>query len=498
MILTELPQDIILFICILLHPQDLLELIKTCRVLHAFGSSDYVWHHIQHDLPLEFSQCQGGGMNSLSGAEVRDRVVSALRLDKNWRQKASRLHRITKVIAPKHAKLLALQALGRKWMVTMSRAPEFSIRLTIWRMDETYDGVLQPYAVASVDLSDGFRFTASLQEGGDSAIISTLGATRTAQGKLAIHHINLKALEKDEDGFSPYIINEWEFENPQVFYLTEIFGTIVAAVSLLRVSQSQQDHQILLFNTKTNVKILLDVPELAEFDSGRLYIKIYTPYIVIAGVRERGNHPFPQHQQLDVRVRELPSSIFEDVPLSTASRPIESTTLTTWASIVADYQTQNLPSNLDINISLEPVSSGATLHSFTVFACHSPPSQAGRGAVEVYRFPINTSWRNAKFADWQPIHTFSTPPNVSLEPTCVGQNGCRAVWLEHQWNTDDYRLMKASLPATGEMPPLVMPLEAQQFSLPFLPHTICSLTFEESTGRVWVAVHTGEIYILEF
>ncbi|KAF8206452.1 hypothetical protein K438DRAFT_1817228 [Mycena galopus ATCC 62051] len=42
------------------------------------------------------------------------------------------------------------------------------------------------------------------------------------------------------------------------------------------------------------------------------------------------------------------------------------------------------------------------------------------------------------------------------------------------------------------------PLFSRHFALPFELHACRSLAFEEATGTVCLAVHTGELYILRF
>lgn len=209
-----------------------------------------------------------------------------------------------------------------------------------------------------------------------------------------------------------------------------------------------------------------------------MQFKLYPPYIVIVGVF---------NQQIKVHVRELPSEIF--------CATVEEDMCVHWGASIVDYETVRIR-NVEIYISREPVYR-THLTSFTVMAAYSPFSATHDGIANIYRFPVDTSARNLTFSDYKPSITFNTPANVSLEPTCLGKTGMRTVWLSHQWNSDDYQLMKGSFPINSSKT-MVAPLSPLHLALPFEPHTCRSLYFEEATGKVWISVHTGDIFVLQF
>jgi len=120
---------------------------------------------------------------SLSGAEVKQRVISALRLDKNWQQKESNIFRIRK-LASRDA-VLHMQSLGPNWLVTLSRSPTTSvIHLSLWRLGHcTFNtGGILSQCVAQFEPLDAFSFAASLQSRGGTALLAVLGASRGKKG----------------------------------------------------------------------------------------------------------------------------------------------------------------------------------------------------------------------------------------------------------------------------------------------------------------------------
>ncbi|KDR76201.1 hypothetical protein GALMADRAFT_247460 [Galerina marginata CBS 339.88] len=485
--LAQLPPDIILLICIHLHPKDLLSFIQTCRVVHALASTDYVWHHVNNDLPLDGVDTR---LTSISGPEIKSRVMRALRLDNQWRRPGSRISRIRKINT--QATVVQMRTLGRDWLLISSRAAASSISLSVWRLDMcsscTSDmSVIPSSRVISFEPMRAFQFEASFQEDKYTALICILGGSPTVphKGQLSIYHLNLKGHESQDNPLgAPFVMNKWTLEHSGLVYYAQISGPIVAA-AIVRILDASYNHQILLFNTKTNITVRIGSPDITNFECGRMQFKIYSRHIVIVGVYKG---------RIKVHVRELPREIFSTRAIP---QPLDEEMIptTSWESVIVDYETPKIRTP-EISITSEPIYY-SSLESFTVMANYFPLSETENGIVNVYHFPIDVSKHGLKFTDWGPTYSFATPPNVSLDPACIGKTGYRAVWLSHQWEIDDFRLLKASFPINGE-PHFVEPLQPPEMPLPFEPHTCRSLYFEEATGRLFVGVHTGEIYLLEF
>ena len=92
---------------------------------------------------------------------------------------------------------------------------------------------------------------------------------------------------------------------------------------------------------------------------------------------------------------------------------------------------------------------------------------------------------------------FTVPGSTSIEFAKIGTRGHRAVWLEHDWELQRYRLMKLSAPV-GHGKPSVGVLLPPDPELPFSPRECQSLAFDEVTGRVCLGLYTGDLYILDF
>ncbi len=79
----------------------------------------------------------------------------------------------------------------------------------------------------------------------------------------------------------------------------------------------------------------------------------------------------------------------------------------------------------------------------------------------------------------------------------VGALGFRAVWLEHNWETQLNRVMKLVYdPATGTAKMgMLLPPDPE---LPFSPNMCHSLAFDEVTGRLCLGMYDGNVYLLDF
>ncbi|KAF9477932.1 hypothetical protein BDN70DRAFT_880631 [Pholiota conissans] len=491
---TGLPDDILIQICIRLDPKDLISVIQTCRVLHAFAFSDYVWHHIHHILPVDLSSSRDGHLSSLSASEIQAATIRALNLDVNWRRPVSRIKRMDKI--QPSATAVIMQPLGPNWLVTSNRTRGGIVDISVWRLGShsKENGRLIPSSrVIHIKPEKAFTFCAAFQkEGGDVAIITVLGAveggaTVTKRGHLTIYQVNLKGHETNESSLGiPYIMQTWRIQRNAILYYAQISGPVVAAAFVpSKATGEPRRLQILLANIQTKTTVAINSPGLSLFDITKMRFKLYSPYIVITGIHKR---------RIIAYVRKLPNTIFSSKQIQMDDESLPEN----WAASIVDYETGPMLSSLaDIHISPEPIYA-TPLTTFTLLVTYSPYASAEGGKVEVYRFPVDTSALNLKFSDWRSSLDFLTPANVTLEPMCLGKTGLRAVWLSHQWNTDDFKLMKASFPNAVNAEAVVAPFHAPTLALPFEPHTCHSLYFDEAAGKVWVGVHTGDIFVFQF
>lgn len=91
-----------------------------------------------------------------------------------------------------------------------------------------------------------------------------------------------------------------------------------------------------------------------------------------------------------------------------------------------------------------------------------------------------------------------TSSDTSTELIQVGSLGRRAVWLEHNLDTRQKRVMKMSYdPSTDRLETGVL-FPANGPALPFSPTTCHCMAFDEVTGRLCMGLYDGNLYMMDF
>lgn len=112
--------------------------------------------------------------------------------------------------------------------------------------------------------------------------------------------------------------------------------------------------------------------------------------------------------------------------------------------------------------------------------------------------PGSSSSRISPSISVVPVAGLSMKSGSHMEYLALGRMGYRMIWLERSWETDEYRLMKATLPEPEKGDRILAhELIPPHIALPFELHKCITIWFEEATCRICFGLHTGEVYILE-
>jgi hypothetical protein len=282
------------------------------------------------------------------------------------------------------------------------------------------------------------------------------------------------------------------------FYEVHVCGHIIAAgiPQMVNSELIPAAYRLLFINSVTGVQCLVD-PKLPEVSINTLFIvdrplifqqftqlhfKVYPRRLVLTSIRNDST--------LVVRVHDLPAAVSNITTPS--SEPI--ILLESLPTPNAEYESPAI-SDVDYHLSADSTRSIPHISSISF---HSLVRTADD---YIFHFPLDRPPRHLH--DTGPakpsfVGPFNTHASASAELVCLGETGSRAVWLERRWTSDEYTLMKASFSPDGTNPVVVEPLLARGSALPFELHMCQSLAFEEATGRVCLAIYTGELYILQF
>ncbi|KII89966.1 hypothetical protein PLICRDRAFT_697776 [Plicaturopsis crispa FD-325 SS-3] len=489
----SLPDDVWLEICAFISVTDVLSLKKTCRVLNALGSSDYLWHQLASTIDLPLDIPPEVSINNIPAAELQRRAVNAIKLDRNWRKPESEIKSLVTVPPDRDGKYFdEIQLIaGAKWLVTAERR-RFGqhatgiTKMSLWSL-EAVDDV---YRTLSFEVEGRFKcFAVARQKGGKTA---TIAITLTCERRelLKVYTVRLEDPLASEIPIpsSPRLLGCISRAGVHgIIHEVDVRGSVVAATLVDFLDNVHgRSYQILFFNTTTAVRTVVK-PHLPEGLS-RLSFVLLDEHVALFGV---------VHGTVFVRVYELPKLLASTEQLRTTSyvaeMPMQSDKFEEFGPLVAEYHTSRLLGPHDFYISSGSTTANAKSPNLSVLAFRSfyddDPSDS-------YIFNITLDL-SASSTPATPItvypKSFRTRGATSVDHVLIGRQG-RGVWLEHHWENDEVRLMKLS----GVAKPAASVLLPSYPGLPFTPRSCQALSFDEITGRLCLALHTGEFYILDF
>jgi hypothetical protein len=149
--------------------------------------SDYIWHQIAGNLPLDIDPSQN--WKHLPGTILKALTIKALKLDRNWKSSPSCVANITKVLPPpgsNGAKLLTIIPRGGEWVVAWDVIR--TAQVSLWRLPGIADApsqdgrdnlsTISPVQVLNLDPEpeNTFRVEAVRLEGAnDIVLVSIMG-----------------------------------------------------------------------------------------------------------------------------------------------------------------------------------------------------------------------------------------------------------------------------------------------------------------------------------
>ncbi|KAJ7650298.1 hypothetical protein FB45DRAFT_887509 [Roridomyces roridus] len=434
--LLSLPQDILLEILTLLEPKDVLLLSQTCRGLHQYTLNDYVWHRLADkcDLPLDTH----ADLQNIPGPILQTIVTNALRVDLNWRRPISRLKKLTRVDEDT-LNVHQIQFIFSQWLIVLRRSVS-AASLSVWRVGH----IPTPYRASFLDIPADtvpLKFSAAIQNGSEKVLIALISNTKPSGTLLSVYSVPLNS--KTDDGFTPprALSTVHRLEADGRFCEVHACGDMVAVAIFINTSA----YRILFLNWVTGAQYIID-PQLSE-QYTQLHFKLLPKHLVFAGVRSPST--------LVLRIHDMTEG---PMSLSTPDTEYEAET-----AIVDDYEF--------------PADSARTSSHISLISFHSLVQR--RGGDYIFHFPLRGSGH--KLPSF--VYPFHTHASASAEIVRLGETGRRAVWLERRWTNDEFTLMKAIFSTDERKPVVVAPLLARHTALPFELNT---------------AVHSGELYLLEF
>ncbi|PFH52966.1 hypothetical protein AMATHDRAFT_1698 [Amanita thiersii Skay4041] len=441
--------------------------MQACRVLHAFVCSDYVWHRISIDVPIDI--LPDVNIVSLPSSILQPIIIKALRLDDNWRKREPDVRYI--MLSPvwvlnQSATIGQLQFIGKNHVLSLSRCYHHH-ELSFWSLEQPL--CTQPNL--TIRTMPMIRFSVTMFSGDSNGVIVFLGRDEK------LYTISLKTLTKQPSKLPNNLLIQGRVSTVET--CDHIIATLVAQIS---PSSGSPRYTVVFHNLVSSRSFIYHYPVSSHMC--RLQMRLYPSCFVIVQCPEIGEGDVLVH------VHALPPKIrIND------STPLQETTVMTGdeCRLLAEHVLSRNPGLCEWFIPDEPVSEFPSHLPLIIF------QQLGgftRTIGLVYQIPMNIDERTAETYHHKPTHTFSTEIETTPQIVCIGKTGLRAVWLDKQFENEGPKLWKATF-QTG-MAAAVTPLVAPHQPLPFEARMVSTLRFEEATGRVAVGLWTGAVYILEF
>ncbi|KAF5367373.1 hypothetical protein D9758_003732 [Tetrapyrgos nigripes] len=487
-VLLKLPDDILISIFIFLLVQDILHLQLTCRALHRFCRNDYIWHNIRFDLPLDIPPYIDP--NALSGIELRRLCVQALRVEHNWRAPTSCVKSMHRVY---HGDIVFQTMFLGGWLLTLSRdSTARTCVLSAWNVHDPSNAKRERSIL--LENTQKARFSAALSNDDIELSIAVYGTSnRTDKEPIKIYRVPLYGDFPPTSYAQPKCALLKENVDGTIYGISihgEILGAIVAK---LVDTFSPPTYRIVFLNIRTGTHVLVDrpghanhlgAPQLQAF-STQLRLRVFEDYFVLAGTGTGTDSRLLGFQIYDISpILEKMDSICSEQKVVSLGEPL----------------VQYFPLSIPFH-GYEHHISGLTTGSYLRFItslCFPPPSTSSFG--HVVHFPLPPAGRpEMEHCPETSIvkHKFPTSgASWDAQLVEIGQTGRRAVWLQRHLETDQFVFMRATFPLNQE--PLVGSLLPSHMVFPFEAHTCQSISLDEATGRVCLAFHTGELYLLQF
>ncbi|KIK96144.1 hypothetical protein PAXRUDRAFT_826269 [Paxillus rubicundulus Ve08.2h10] len=477
----HLPQDALILICLHLSVGDILNLMQTCRVIHALGSLDYLWHRLlaNWDIPLDVPL--NVDLVTLPSDFLRNAVVKALELDRRWRDSSSHLHYAQRIISPNSSFVDGLRLLpGGRWLITIQYEQTTRTHITLWSMKDPSEAhpTFQESVIGRV------RFLQAHHHELDQITIGIAFARGTME-TIRVYNVLLQ----DDSSNVPQHPLAFEAASEELSTFGRIAGMKICGkvmtVVFAPLSPSQDEGKIVCVNLLSKIAAIIQCPDWS-FACGR--VKLFHRHFAVITSRYT-----PQNASACIYYHGLPSVIIDANPPSTA--PCWPTTLPINSSPIASISWK-ADSTLVFELSDDMLTNTGDTCSFTMLG--GPTHQYGnRTATSIV--VLRVSFNGANVSCNPTSVTCRSLPFIS--EVRASPSGRRAVWLCPDPDTQECTLMKFASGRTSEaheLAPCVSTLMPSFSGLPFNPRDIHSFAFDEISCRLAVSLPSGELYILQY
>ncbi|KAI0091176.1 hypothetical protein BDY19DRAFT_934258 [Irpex rosettiformis] len=493
--IVELPDDVLLHIALELSIEDILSFKQTCRVLHAFGTTDYLWHRLAVRSGLLLNIPTDTAIATLSADELQRVVIDAMRLEANWTRADPKIKRTTSLYNANNALFEHLQFVeGGKWLlVVQDRFHRFEERaytkVSFWSLHN----IDEPHCVVQFELTGKCRASdVALQN--ENETVTFVVALTDGQGdffEIRTFSLNSEYATLSQIAPFPSISRRIDLpasptpDLPLNMSITSlsVSGKILAATVTVFNVDHHEASRILVTRTDQGPAYWMQKQPYKPIHPA--LTRLHKNHIVIFGHSAEG---FACHTY------ELPPILLRNyTPFTASFSSYSPADALAWGPLVADNTCANDKfENLFPEPRTVPPISNDTLAFIAV--------QGSR--ANLVRFHLDVQSPTAMGSAKSRAHPLPVvlPPDTSIRLVGVGGSGRRAVWMEHNFETTRSQLMRLEVlhddPKRSQvMYKVLLPPDPP---LPFSTDACQALAFNESSCRLCFGLWDGSLHLVDF
>lgn len=245
--------------------------LQTGRALYAFGCTDYVWHQLRVDLPLDIPPFID--YKALPASRLQPLITHALRLDHNWRQQWSQVKRKEMI---DHGDILShMQLLNcSQWLFTMARSYRSKAHISLWSLHD----MASVHHVVHFEIPCIFKAYAGMQRNNKEIIFAVIVRLHDSE------FMSIYSVQLDDDVLTtpklipPRLIHTIE-QQPHLGIFTDlhVHAHYVVAKLFKLTGRTIPHTSFLLINTRTGVIVAAYMKDLVRRDTPT-FIDTLTPY----------------------------------------------------------------------------------------------------------------------------------------------------------------------------------------------------------------------------
>ncbi|KAL0955001.1 hypothetical protein HGRIS_003926 [Hohenbuehelia grisea] len=483
----ELPEDLLIQIVGFMTPRELLRLKQTCRGMYAFGSMDVVWHNVRIDTPLSTHFRNSRHIRRIPAKELQPHVMRALRLDANWRLRHPAIKCLRQL--DNEGTVSKMQLLqDSQWLLAFSRRNREETWISLWDLREP--DLPPPSPIRFQAAADSV--SAAIIGDGSLALVATVYEERAAQF-LTVYEVPLDGgyFHGGSSAFRSETLLTTPLNTGYPFLgEIQVYQNLVA-VTVVKFEAMEVKTSVLLYHARRKYSITIELGELHPSYRNRVpQLRLAADRFILTNIHiDQPSSEMP----LTISQYRLPEQMLPSmhVPPRDAGELQSSTISICELELISNYTRLFRHPKTPICYVSQALDRIATL----IFEAHSDAWDITRTSF-IHALPLDAPTEVGLARGM--LNRFSLQVAAMQENVAMGDAGYRAVWVEHDLESNDYRMMKMVIPIDDEEPVQIAELFPPNKALPFRLEACLSLAFDDVSGRLCFGVLNSCIYIMDF